>query len=212
MCFSAPVSFVASGSLVLLGGASLVAAKKEEKILAAVPLLFGIQQAFEGFQWLYLNNSSSSLIAGYGFLFFALIVWPVYVPTFVFILNKEKRKILKWFVILGIVLVTYYLWVFLTKTLAINEVKNCINYSFGSPNINGFANICYMLVIFGPLFLSSKKIFKWFGILVAISVIISWYFFTKNMISVWCFFAAIISSFLFVYIKYRKQILGHYKK
>ena len=68
MCFSAPASFIASGGLVAIGGVSLVAANKEDKILAAIPFLFGVQQFFEGIQWLYLNSGSSSLLAGYGFL------------------------------------------------------------------------------------------------------------------------------------------------
>ena len=74
MCFSAPASFIASGGLAVLGGVSFVTAKKEDKILAAIPILFAIQQFCEGIQWIYLNSGSSSLIAGYLFLFFAFIL------------------------------------------------------------------------------------------------------------------------------------------
>ena len=68
MCFSAPASFIASGGLLALGGASLAVAKKEDKVLALIPFLFGIQQGLEGFQWLYLNSGSPSLLLGYAFL------------------------------------------------------------------------------------------------------------------------------------------------
>jgi heme/copper-type cytochrome/quinol oxidase subunit 4 len=102
MCFSAPASFIASGGLTLLGGASLVVAKKEDKILALIPLLFGAQQFFEGIQWLYLNTGSSSTLATYIFLVFAYIIWPIYVPACVLILDKEKRKIMRSFLFLGI--------------------------------------------------------------------------------------------------------------
>jgi hypothetical protein len=98
MCFSAPASLIASGGLVVIGGASLAIAKKEEKILAAIPFLFGIQQAFEGIQWLHLNVGPPSLFAGYGFLFFAFLVWPVYVPAMVFVLDKKTRAVTKWFI------------------------------------------------------------------------------------------------------------------
>ena len=102
MCFSAPASFIVGGGLVTLGVASFVIAKKEDRILAAIPILFGIQQLVEGFQWLNLNISSFSLPAGYAFLFFALIIWPIYVPVVVYILDKRRRKFLKWFIFLGI--------------------------------------------------------------------------------------------------------------
>ena len=88
MCFSASASFAASGGLAVLGGASLAIAKKENKLLALVPLMFAVQQGFEGIQWLYLQANTTSMIVGYGFVFFAFLVWPIYVPTFVFIDDK----------------------------------------------------------------------------------------------------------------------------
>ena len=204
MCFSASASFVASGGLVLLGGASLATAKKEDKILAAIPLLFGIQQAFEGIQWLYLNTGSSSLLAGYGFLFFAFIIWPIYVPTFVFILDREKkRKILKWFIFLGIAVALYSLVLLLTQSLVIHEFRACVSYTFYFP-LRNFINAAYLLAVFGPLFISGREIFEWFGIVIGILAIISWYFFAVELVSIWCFFAAIVSSMFFIYIKYKK--------
>lgn len=200
MCFSAPASFIASSGLVALGGASFAVAKKEDKILAAIPFLFGIQQFFEGIQWLYLNNNSSSLIAGYGFLFFAFIVWPIYVPTFVFILDKKRQKILKWFIFLGIAAALYFTALLLTQPLMIYKLNSCINYNFNIPLLN-LGRVAYMLIIFGPLFTSSLKILKWLGVITFILALISWFFFTVDFISVWCFFSAIVSSLFFLYIK-----------
>lgn len=200
MCFSAPASFIASSGLVALGGASFAVAKKEDRILAAIPFLFGIQQFFEGIQWLYLNNNSSSLIAGYGFLFFAFIVWPIYVPTFVFILDKKRQKILKWFIFLGIAAALYFTALLLTQPLMIYKLNSCINYNFNIPLLN-LGRVAYMLIIFGPLFTSSLKILKWLGVITFILALISWFFFTVDFISVWCFFSAIVSSLFFLYIK-----------
>ena len=94
MCFSAGASFVASGGLAIVGVASLKVAKKEERIIALIPLAFALQQAIEGVQWLSLQSGCPSLPLGYGFLFFAFIFWPVYVPLTVYLLDKKKRKIL----------------------------------------------------------------------------------------------------------------------
>ena len=80
MCFSASASFIASGGLAALGGVSFVSAKKKDKVLAVIPIMFSIQQFCEGIQWLYLNSGSSSPVFGYLFLLFAFILWPIYVP------------------------------------------------------------------------------------------------------------------------------------
>ena len=200
MCFSAPASFVAAGGLTALGGASIVIAKKENKILALIPILFAFQQAFEGVQWIYLKLGSTSLFAGYAYVFFAFIVWPVYVPLFVFIVDKKKRRILKWFLFLGIATALYFAILFLTQSLAIHQIKSCIAYSFTFPFRN-IANGGYLIAVFGPLFISSRENFKFFGVAIAALAIIAWIFFTTTFVSVWCFFAAIVSSLFFVYLK-----------
>ena len=196
MCFSAPASFIASGGLVVLGGASFAVAEKEDKILAAIPLLFGIQQFFEGIQWLYLKSGSSYLPAGYGFLFFAFIVWPIYVPTFVYILDKKKRKILRWFIALGVAVALYFLVLLLTQPLAIHELRACVSYTFNFP-LKNIVNGGYLLAVFVPLFVSSHHLFKWFGVLAALGAIVAWLFFTLTFASVWCFFAALISAVIY---------------
>jgi hypothetical protein len=206
MCFSAPASFISSGGLAVLGGASLVIAKKEDKILAAIPFLFGIQQAFEGIQWLYINAGSTSLAAGYAFLFFAFIVWPIYVPTFVYILDKEKRSVLKWFIFLGIAVALYFLYILFSQSLEIHRINACISYDFHFP-LKKLINAAYLLVAFGSLFVSSKPIFRWFGSFIAISALIAWLFFALTFASVWCFFAAITSAMFFFYILYKPRPL-----
>lgn len=133
MCFSAPASFIASGGLATLGGVSFVIAKKEDKLLAAIPLLFSVQQFCEGIQWLYLNSGSTSLFSGYSFLFFAFILWPVYVPLAVFILDKKERKLLGWFILVGVAVAIYFLIILTTEPLGINKINSCISYTFNFP-------------------------------------------------------------------------------
>lgn len=206
MCFSAQASFIASGGLAVLGGTSLVIAKKEDRILAAIPLLFAIQQAFEGVQWLYLNSGSSSLFAGYGFLFFAFVVWPIYMPTLVYFLDTKKQKILKWFLILGVLVAFYFIGLALTQSLEIDKLKSCVSYTFGYPIINMyFVMVAYLVAVFGPMFVSSRKILRWFGLVSALLAFISWIFYAVNFTSVWCFFAAIMSSIFFIYIKWKNK-------
>ena len=203
MCFSAPASFIAGGGLVTLGVASFAIAKKEDKILAVIPIIFGVQQLIEGIQWLNLNIGSLSIPAGYGFIFIALIVWPIYVPIAVYFQDKRRRKFLKWFVFLGIAIALYFLFFLLTQTLHINKFNSCIQYAFNFP-FKDIASVVYLLSIFGPLFASDREIFKWFGVATAILATIAEFYFLTTFTSVWCFFAAIVSSMFFVYLKFKK--------
>ena len=199
MCFSASASFIASGGLIALGGASLVVAKKEEKILAAIPLLFGLQQGIEGVQWLYLNSGSSSLLAARGFLFFAFIVWPIYVPAFVYLLETKSHKWLKWFTFLGAFVVIYFAGLLLTQHINVIRFDRCIYYEYYFPFKN-WVLASYLIAVFGPLLTSSHKLFNWFGFVSFILAVVAWLFFLVTFDSVWCFFAAIVSSMFFIYI------------
>jgi hypothetical protein len=97
MCFSATASFTASTLLLPVG---LYCAKKSYEIdkrylaLAAVPFLFGIQQAFEGGLWLAMGESVESRInrMALGFLFFADFFWPFFVPLASAFVEENKRK------------------------------------------------------------------------------------------------------------------------
>ena len=63
----------------------------------------------------------------------------------------------------------------------------------------------YLVAVFVPLFLSSNRIFKWFGVAIAALAIVAWLFFTLTFASVWCFFAAIVSSMFFVYLRTKEK-------
>jgi len=202
MCFSASASFIASGGLIGLGGVSFKVAKKKDKIIAAIPIMFGVQQALEGFQWLYLNNGSSSAFFAYAFLFFAFIVWPIYSPTFIYILDK-KNESLKKFIFLGIIVALYSTIILIIQPLSIQKVGRCISYDFHY-SLDWLLAMIYLITVFGAFFASNNKILKLFGLLFAILALISWILYKNNFISVWCFFAAVVSSMFFVYIKFKK--------
>lgn len=205
MCFSASASFIASGALVAFGGASLVSAQKKERLIAIIPIFFGLQQFAEGMQWLSVNSGSSSLFFGYVFLFFALILWPVYVPLIVFVSDKKERKVLGWFIFVGAAIATYFSAMLMNNPLGIDKFNSCIRYSFDLPFVS-FVAMAYMVVIVGSMCVSSLRFFRYFGILVGILGLISWLFFEFAFISVWCFFAAVVSLIFFFYIKYKKRV------
>src|SRR5947207_8294564 len=99
MCFSAKASFIAAGSLSVIGLLSIRKAsiiKKKLIPFASTPLIFAIQQASEGIVWITLTNDLPHYFYTFGiysFVFFAGIWWPLWLPITLYIIeNKVIRK------------------------------------------------------------------------------------------------------------------------
>ena len=54
----------------------------------------------------------------------------------------------------------------------------------------------YALIVLVPLLLSSDRYLRMFGIIIAISVVFATVFFGYAFISIWCYFAAVLSLFI----------------
>jgi len=208
MCFSAGASFTAGAVLTAAGVATVSQAKKKEtRLFSLIPLIFGIQQIAEGVIWLTLNNPGhypGQSLFMYIFLAIADVVWPTFIPASIMLMeeNPGKRKVLKYFVVSGAVVSLYYaicLAVFKTTP----EILNChINYK-GTfiPALMVPMFLLYLISTITPFFISGIRGMKWLGLAMFISVLVSVIFYFKNITSVWCFFAAVISVIVFVIIK-----------
>ena len=198
MCFSAGASF---GAGVLLAGAGAVTLRQakspNEWAFAAIPALFSIQQLSEGALWVALANPEYAGWQGpatYVFFFFAQIFWPVYIPFAVLTLERKplRRKILRAILAAGILLAAYM--VFGIGRFGVEahiqecHIKYGPKYPFGIPR-----TFLYILIVGVPLFLSSYKRMQVFGIAVIASLALTILFFKSFLVSVWCFFAAIVS-------------------
>lgn len=210
MCFSATASFTASAVLTAVGVQTVRKVKqREDRFLAALPLMFGIQQFFEGLVWILPSSSWISLLAAYGFLFFAFVVWPFYLPFSVFMGERvtERKQILRVFIIIGLVGSAYAIMNLAFLPLGVQQVANSIQYCLPVPEVPVLM-IAYVLVTVGSLLLSSRLFIQLFGIVCGLSAWISWYFYTNSFTSVWCFFSAVLSLMLFFYfvpIKFGKK-------
>src|SRR4051812_24589349 len=106
MCFSATASLTASA---ILGCAGTISVKQvrnhSEYGLAAIPLLFAIQQVAEGLVWMSFTGNSDYQQAGMLiFLLFAQVIWPVWIPASVLLLeaNRIRKQWLLFTLIAGI--------------------------------------------------------------------------------------------------------------
>jgi len=202
MCFSAPISFIASAGLTVAGAKSLKISKKEYRLAAAMPLLFGVQQFLEGVQWLLIRSGEASLVVGYAYLFFAFLVWPIYFPLTVYFIEKDKKRksILKLCIGFGFFQSSFLLFSLMTFPLSIDAAQNLIVYTVdGRFGLLGLI-IYAMVIVISPL-ISTDKYVRRFGIAVFVALLVSWFFFSTAIYSVWCLGAALLTLPIYFYIK-----------
>jgi len=200
MCFSTTASFVSGAILTAIGVASIKKVTSRSQILfACIPFIFAIQQFSEGFVWLSLLNSTNHLwqhISTYCFLIFAIVIWPAWVPISMFMIEKKRTpKILLGIIsVMGIlfsILSTVYL-VFYDSKAQITSYH--IHYELQIPaSAKLLIGIMYLIPTVISNFISGFKEVKVMGVFVLISYCISHFYFNDYVISVWCFFSALIS-------------------
>jgi hypothetical protein len=204
MCFSATASFAGGAVITVIGVAALTKIKKREQIpFGIIPLLFGLQQCAEGVLWITLKSGNHGALQDAGtyiFLIAALAIWPTFVPLSVWLLEggKTRRKILAGLMITGSIVSLFYIYclVFLNVHPEIQSFHlQYVNDYPGTLVLIAF--ILYLAATILPLFVSSVKRMWIFGILIAVSCLVTGIFFTQYLTSVWCFFAALISISIF---------------
>ena len=202
MCFSAPASFIAGGALSATGVATLSkTTKKREWPFASIPLFFGVQQLIEGIVWVSFDIPTLNLVATYIYLFVSHVFWPIYVPFAVLLLekNKMRKKVIALFFVIGSGVGAYLLWLIATQPVAPSIVNHSISYPI-IPVYGYFILTLYVLATCGSCLISSHRLIKIFGVILLISFTISGVYYTQTFISVWCYFAAILSVIVYVFI------------
>ncbi|MFY9310048.1 MAG: DUF6629 family protein [Bacteroidia bacterium] len=204
MCFSAEASFGASALLGTIGYFSVKKVQtKEQRLFAGIPLIFSLQQFTEGCLWIAFENYYPTLeiISTYTFLVIAQVIWPTFVPYAILLLEKEeKRK--RWLNLL--LLLGGIASVYLAFGMAVYEVKSevdCyhIHYDLHFPCANPFTIVLfYVLPTIASLFVSSVNKMNLMGVLVVITLLVAYVFYTKYALSVWCFFAALVSTVILI--------------
>lgn len=205
MCFSATASFVASGALAVIGVETLRLASKKQRIIAIIPLIFAAHQALEGFQWLALGAGRVNSVAAYSFISIALVMWPVYLTLVIYLLDKKRRKVLRWPLGVAILLALYYAALLITQPLEVRVIGHSIYYKINML-YGPITGILYLFATGGSMLLSSHRAVRLFGVSAFASVMIAALFYVQTFASVWCFFAALLSSLIYVYIRQSKRL------
>jgi hypothetical protein len=217
VCFNAAASFAASAVLIPAGIHTLRVAREAEPRwlpLAGFPLLFGIQQAMEGVLWLALGDplgrivgvppGTATPVMALGFLGFAYLLWPVLVPLSARSVEPGPRRRLLFgllavlgaaggcFIYLPLLFNSNWLEVSIHGGSILYEPKILFASALGTPLGRGL----YALVVLVPLLTSSEQLVRRFGLMIFLSVVLSAVAYGFAFVSVWCFFAALLSAWL----------------
>jgi hypothetical protein len=206
MCFSATASFVTAGMTGAIGVLTITRARKRRALpLATAPLVFGLQQGIEGLLWLYLPAAPANATAGslaLLFLLFALVLWPMYAPIAVLLVepSEKRRRLMQVCLAVGGGVSAYMLWWILTRPPAAVIADGHIVYVTGLGHALVIAP-AYLVATSLPLLSSSRRSVVTLGFIVAAGSVVAYGFYWEAFVSVWCFFAAAASL----------AILGHFE-
>jgi len=208
MCFSAIASF-STGSLLLgLGALTLKSVRRPRELpFAAIPLLFAIQQLSEGVIWLTFRVDAPlfNAVMTHVYSFFSHVLWPIYVPVAVLLIEPSgrRRKALLVFVAAGITVGAYLLYFLVAFPVVSRPTGQHIEYV--SPHFFAAATMTlYLMSTTVSPILSSHRMVKVFGVLALLSFAAAYYFYATWFISVWCFFAAVLSGTVFLHLVWRR--------
>ncbi len=201
MCFSATSSFTASAVLLVIGVVTVRSARQpNERPFAAIPLLFALQQFSEGIIWLTFQAEgplvdSANTAMTYAYTFFSHVLWPMYVPVAVWLIEPDapRRRTLAAFAIAGAVVGLFLLGVMFSFPVTSRPTEHHVEYVL--PHFFGAATMTlYMMASSVSLILSTHRTVKIFGVLAVLSFIVAYAFYATWFISVWCFFAGLMSG------------------
>ena len=174
--------------------------------LAAIPLLFAIQQLIEGVIWLTFRDDAPLLnsVMTHAFSFFSHVLWPVYVPVAVLLIEPTggRRRALLAFVVSGAAVATYLLYVLFAFPVVSRPTGQHIEYV--SPHF--FAAVTMTLYLMSTTLspvLSAHRMVQVFGVLALLSFGAAYAFFATWFISVWCYCAALLSAVIYLHFALR---------
>lgn len=209
MCFSATASFAVGAGLLAPGYYAINQTESRQLLLlASTPFVFSALQISEGFLWLSLQNShfaSWYKPSLYSYSFISQAVWPVWTTLAVWMMEPDKRrkKILNYFLVLGIISSLYMLYCLITSNISAAAEHGHIRYYRDFPYLNATRVVHFITMAVTPFF-STLRYMKIFAAGLFALLLMAYFFFTSYLISVWCFFASILSIMIILIIKFNQ--------
>lgn len=202
ICFSANASLLAGIALLATG---IITVRRADRLVqlpyAAIPVAFGMQQLVEGYLWKALpTQSQTTEIVATIYLSFSHVLWPIFVPLAVVMIEplKTRRKRLLVPMAAGAVAGLYFLYALLTQPVSALIEGHHIVYHLPHRHDAFILTLYIMGTCLTPL-LSSYKTIRLFGIVIVIGLIVTRMVYMHWFASVWCFFAALMSALVLLH-------------
>jgi hypothetical protein len=215
MCFSATASFAAGAVLLGIGTltmrAALATGQRRALLFGAIPMLFAVQQLIEGGIWLTFTEEAARLnvVLTHVYSFFSHALWPAYVPLAVLLMEPRgwRRQTLTALVAAGAAVGAYLLYVLVAYPVVSRPTGQHIEYD--SPHF--FAAVTMTLYLLSTAISPLLSTHRWvvvFGALALLSFGAAYVFYATWFISVWCFFAALLSAVVYLHFGVRQRERG----
>ena len=215
MCFSPTASFISGTALCVIGIATLRQTKAPTEVpFALIPMLFGIQQLTEGVIWLSFSHNIPVLrqVMTYIYSLFSHLLWPIYVPFAIGIIEvvKWRKKALLVLLVLGVIVGLFLFYWITVGPLNAEVISHHIVYI--SPH---FYSVPVMILYFTATciscFFSSHGFIRLLGVLLVLSLSSAQIAHSIALVSIWCFFAAILSMLVYLHLRFRDNGWGQNK-
>jgi hypothetical protein len=208
MCFSATASFTAAAVAGSIGVVTVwKAARQCDRAvlpIAAFPLLFAAQQAVEGLLWLDLARPAASVcrpILTHAFLAYAEVFWPVFAPMAAWLIEPVawRRRLILVCLGVGVALALYLLSMMVAHPYSATVVDGHVAYGNGATYPTGI-EFPYVLATTISLLLSSRRAIQLLALIILVGFGVAYFSFHAAYISVWCFFAAVASVIVYLFV------------
>lgn len=211
MCFSTTVSYSSAAVLVTTGLYAVQQARRLQTpswmLWALTPAFFGFQQAFEGRVWQELGAGNAGAVVPFalGFHFFSHFLWLWWIPLCSYLVEpgKIRKRVFGGCATFGAFAGTlvYAVMLLHPEWMSVGMREHSIHYNFSVPfrssiHIPLTPAALYGVTILVPLLFSSYKQIRIFGGLVFLSMVFASKVYSATYVSVWCFFAAVLSLYL----------------
>jgi len=230
MCFSEPASYTVSAACAVAGAYSVFKSPSPNYLpLAAVPLIFALQQVSEGLVWNALDQVVGLQTSGWPatlFVVIAMVFWPVFVPLSVLLAEEDgrRKRIIAVLAATGCLVSLVYIARLLNADVTASVAGISIQYTSQlKPGVSlplwllsqaqggtDWILVPYALATIGALACSAHTALRWFAGLVAAVMVVLLAADQTTLVSVWCFFAAsgslfVLPAILFASPGYRKE-------
>ena len=142
-------------------------------------------------------------IGVYGFLLFATFLWLFLSPLSIYLL-EEKIQNKRFLLVLagaGVIFGIYLFGWIIYHGVEPQTFSGNLFYDLKFIPFYEMSKYLYLTIIVLPFLIAQRLSFKLFGGLIIGSFVISQLFFQVTLVSVWCFFAAILSGVLYCLLK-----------